>query len=75
MSNVIPMPLQNLDMCLADVESLADAMLYMHEAADPNDIPRVAKATIPMLYLLMEKARAAQASSNALHRVHYRRAG
>lgn len=74
MTNVIPMPLARIDELLSEIEGIADALLYMHESAEPGDRDRVFNATITLLYLIHEKATSAHDSSDVLHRREYRRA-
>lgn len=64
-------PLFNIDMCLSEIESLADGLLYMHESAAPSERERIFNISVTLLYLILEKAQSAHDSSNALHRHHY----
>jgi len=74
MQEIIPALLLKLDMCLSDIESMLDSLLYMLETTAHGDRERVFNNSVTMLYLLLEKAHSAHESSEALHRAAYRRA-
>ena len=74
MSNVIPMPLANIDEMLADIDALVDSLIFMNEAAEETDRERVRGNTISLLYQVRDKSLAAHKSSSALHRSAYRAA-
>ncbi len=76
MTNVIPMPLQNIDMQLAEISAMVSALIFMQEEADAAKLAELKSATISMLYVVSDKLANANESSGLLHRrEYYRRAG
>ena len=74
MSNVVPMPLSNIDQQLAEIRSMVDALIFMQEEADADKLASLHDATVAMLYIINDKVSVASGSCSALHRREYRTA-
>ena len=55
MTNVIPMPGLSVEMQFSEIESLVEAMIFMHENAEANDRKRIMDMEIAMLHIIRDK--------------------
>lgn len=68
MSNVIQMPSLEIETQLAEISSLADAMLFMHESCGDDDRPRVMNTDTTLLYIIRDKVQTAMRSLEIVNR-------
>ncbi|MER2534415.1 MAG: hypothetical protein ABTQ31_04540 [Rhizobiaceae bacterium] len=56
MTNVIPLPGLSVEMQFSEIESLVDAMLYMHETAESSgDRKRIMDIEVALLHIIRDK--------------------
>ncbi len=73
MANVIPLPLSNIDMQLAEISAMVSALIFMQEEADDARLAAMRASTVSLLYVVNDKLASANTSSVQLHRREYSR--
>jgi hypothetical protein len=74
MADIIPYPPLKVEMHLSEIESMLDAMIYMHEVVEPADRERIMRTETGMLWVMKDIAAAAHKELERLGAARRRRA-
>ncbi|TPN57180.1 hypothetical protein [Mesorhizobium sp. B1-1-7] len=68
MSNVIPMPLQNIDMQISEAAALAETLIALGENMEDAEYLRMRASSMALLYILTDRLKSADRSIPGLYR-------
>lgn len=68
MSNVIPLPLTNIDQQLGEVRALVDILIAVGENSEEAEFLRLRGSSVALLYVITDKLKSADRSIPALYR-------
>ncbi|GAA2872041.1 hypothetical protein GGQ99_000950 [Aminobacter niigataensis] len=66
-SNVIPLPLTNIDQQLSEATALVETLISIGENAEDAEFLRLRSSTVALLYILTDKLKSADRSIPALY--------